>query len=907
MKRYLPYILAGTGTLILGMLIGLYFFFQAPLTAWNFVPQNAMLVLETTDLPLAYQDLKQKKFWKNVQTAPYFNVLQSRFEFFMKTVGQASANLSFWKERRVVLSLHWVGKEDFDALFYVPLTAEGDKQVYEQTLGRIAQNKAFKLTQRTLGSQNITEITIIESDEKFTYTLCKDYFIGSYSSVLLEDAVRKISTGEPSYTFGQASVLKNTLTKSELSATHCELYLNLPRLADGVAKLLPEALRQDVEHIAEWGAQSYLRLQTKNELAWEGFTLTDQKADKPNGIEFLRTQKNTGSSFQVASLIPQNAYLAYATQIDDARAWVGKEGDLSAVLEQIKGNFTLAHLTNEGKQEGTLLILRPDKPLSLLSAVQNYIRQHAKSALPAPEREQVGKYGLQEIAGWETLRKAFAQKMFNPFEQAYFAVLGQYIVIGNDRYMMRQYLQDYQDQKTWETLPTYAQIAPTLKKSSKFTVLAHLPTLWSRSYEWVTPKFQMLLGIYENQLNSLSWFVWQNQVGEELIQTQASIFTETALPPPAIEDTTKGNYKVLAQVNFGDLLYTQPFLVKNAETGATEILVQDFRKVLYLLNEKGIVLWRRAMNGLMVGAPTQIDIYNNNRLQYVWHEGIKLHLIDKLGRNVPAFPVSMTDTVSNLQGISILNPERNKNYLFAACDERGRLFVLSNKVQWVQGWNPKRLAYRLGTPLQAVRVKNDNYFIALQENGQIHAFNAKGETLAGFPITTKQRFTAQMHIEPSNSLISTRITTISEEGKLIQFNLEGKMLKEKQLHRPSGRAKFALLQDERGDNFWFAVSTESYWQLMDREGEMLMEETEDRNAGKWDIQLLEPIAKSHIVAVTNRGEARTTLYDLRGKMVGEPFQSNAPVALRYDAKARQMLIYRVLGNKLAVLAKAWER
>ena len=161
-------------------------------------------------------------------------------------------------------------------------------------------------------------------------------------------------------------------------------------------------------------------------------------------------------------------------------------------------------------------------------------------------------------------------------------------------------------------------------------------------------------------------------------------------------------------------------LVKNAETGETEILVQDFRKILYLLNEKGAVLWKRNMQGLMVGAPKQIDIYNNNRLQYAWHEGIKLHLIDKLGRNVPAFPVKMTDTVSQLQGISVLDPLKNKDYLFAGCDERGRLFVLNKRVQWVQGWNPKRLTYRLGTPLQAVRVKNDTYFIAIQENGQIY-------------------------------------------------------------------------------------------------------------------------------------------------------------------------------------------
>jgi hypothetical protein len=304
----------------------------------------------------------------------------------------------------------------------------------------------------------------------------------------------------------------------------------------------------------------------------------------------------------------------------------------------------------------------------------------------------------------------------------------------------------------------------------------------------------------------------------------------------------------------------------------------------------------------MIGSPTQIDIYNNNRLQYVWATGNKMHLIDKLGRNVPGFPVSMTDSSSSLQGFSLLDAQRNKDYLFTACDERGRTFVLSKQVQWVAGWNPKRLAYRLGTPLQTIRVKDANYFIAIQENGQIHAFKATGEELVGFPINIKQRFTADMHIEAGLTLANTRITTVSEEGKLIQFNLAGKLLKEEQLYRPSGKARFTLLQDDKKANYWFTVSAETYWQLMDRNGKNVIEEEVANGSGKWDIQLFEPIAGKSIIAVTNKGEGKTSLYDMRGKLISEPFQSNHAIALRYDAPKKQLVIYRIIGTKITILA-----
>jgi hypothetical protein len=290
-------------------------------------------------------------------------------------------------------------------------------------------------------------------------------------------------------------------------------------------------------------------------------------------------------------------------------------------------------------------------------------------------------------------------------------------------------------------------------------------------------------------------------------------------------------------------------------------------------------------------------------LQYVCSAGNTLYLIDRLGRNVSGFPVRMTDTTSVLQGVSVLDVQKNKEYWFAGCDERGRLFVLSRQVQWLAGWNPKRLAYRLGTPLQGIRVKDANYFIAIQENGQIHAFNAKGEPLAGFPLEVKQRFTANMHIESGNSLATTRVTTVSEDGKWIQFNLAGKLLKEEQLERPSGRAKFMLLQDEKHENYWFGITTENSWQILDRNGKKLMEDEINEGVGKWEIQLFEPVANTFIWAITNKGEGKTSLYDMRGKMVGEPIASNAPIGLRYDKTKKQMIVYRVLGNKLAILAK----
>lgn len=899
MKQYKNYLLAGIGAVLLMLLVGVYFFFQSPFTAWNLVPNNAMAILETTHLPHAYQDLQKKKIWKNLKNAPYFQVLQQRFEGFLKIVEQASHKHNFWENKRVTLSLHWVGKEDFDALFFVPITQEKDAQIYREAINLFAQKNKAKFTQRSLSGENITEIVIEETEERFAFLVYKGYWVGSFSPLLLEDVLRKIKAGESAYSFAQASELKQALKKSTFAPTHSELYINFPKLAEGLTKILPEHLQPEVRALGEWGTQGYLRLQNQQALAWEGYTFNNPNENK--GASFLHKQQ--GSPFTMASVIPHNAYLACAVGIENPQILASESKILQGIFKNLSGNMTLAYLTQEGKDEGSLLFLKATNPLGLFNSLQSFIRVAHKSALPATEKEQVGAYSLQEIAGWEHLRNALNIRSLAHFRQGYFALVGQYIVVANDRHVLKQYLQNYQDHKTWERLPTFAQIAPALKQASSFTLIAQMSLMWGRTYEWVSPKFQMLLSIYENEIKAMGWFVWQNVEKDEKLATRMQFYLDETTAKTVTEDTLKTDYTLRKQVNFGDLLYTQPYLMRNAETGETEILVQDFRKNVYLLNEKGVVLWKRNIGAQMKGLPTQVDIYGNNRLQYALSAGNTLYLIDRLGRNVSGFPVRMTDTTSVLQGVSVLDVQKNKDYWFAGCDERGRLFVLSRQVQWVAGWNPKRLAYRLGTPLQGIRIKDANYFIAVQENGQIHAFNAKGEPLAGFPLDTKQRFTATMHIESGNSLATTRVTTVSEDGKWIQFNMAGKLLKEEQLERPSGRAKFTLLQDEKRENYWFGITTESSWQILDRNGKKLMEDEINEGVGKWEIQLFEPLPNTFVWAITNKGEGKTSLYDMRGKMVGEPIASNAPIGLRYDKAKKQMIVYRVLGNKLAILAK----
>ncbi len=62
-------------------------------------------------------------------------------------------------------------------------------------------------------------------------------------------------------------------------------------------------------------------------------------------------------------------------------------------------------------------------------------------------------------------------------------------------------------------------------------------------------------------------------------------------------------------------ILNSPQIVKNHRNNQKEVIVQDVKNNLYLISNRGKVLWKKRLNGPVLGKAEQIDIYKNGRLQ----------------------------------------------------------------------------------------------------------------------------------------------------------------------------------------------------------------------------------------------------------------------------------------------------
>lgn len=126
----------------------------------------------------------------------------------------------------------------------------------------------------------------------------------------------------------------------------------------------------------------------------------------------------------------------------------------------------------------------------------------------------------------------------------------------------------------------------------------------------------------------------QEQPSAEPVQEESAV-SDTVSVDAVIKDAAKTESPKVSPDA------TPEFKVKNSGTGKMNTLKQHQDNKLELLDHNGKSLWVRDFPGRIVGQPAQIDIYNNLKIQFLIAQGSKLHLIDRLGREVKAFPLAL--------------------------------------------------------------------------------------------------------------------------------------------------------------------------------------------------------------------------------------------------------------------------
>jgi len=233
-----------------------------------------------------------------------------------------------------------------------------------------------------------------------------------------------------------------------------------------------------------------------------------------------------------------------------------------------------------------------------------------------------------------------------------------------------------------------------------------------------------------------------------------------------------------------------PFTVINHNDGFEEYILQDQSNMLYLIKDAGQILWQKELSGPIMSDIFQVDIFKNERLQYLFNTRNYLHLIDRNGDYVRGYPMRLPSPAT--AGIAVFDYENDKNYRILFPAQNRRIYNYNLRRQMIAGWEFKQSDAIIKQPLQHFRLKEKDYLFVADSTGKIMLLNRTGKPRVrprkDISITANGK---AYGYEPENGKPSFLIP--SENGKIQQVLTDGTV--------------FSLLPDSLSENYQFALNT----------------------------------------------------------------------------------------------------
>ncbi|MDR1227078.1 MAG: hypothetical protein LBK47_09315 [Prevotellaceae bacterium] len=213
-----------------------------------------------------------------------------------------------------------------------------------------------------------------------------------------------------------------------------------------------------------------------------------------------------------------------------------------------------------------------------------------------------------------------------------------------------------------------------------------------------------------------------------------------------------------------------PWVVKNHKTGQNEILAQDAKNNIYLIDNQGTLLWKRTLDDPIMGDVQQIDYLKNKKLQLVFSTKSKLYVVDRLGRDVEKYPVKFAAQATS--PVAIFDYDKSRDYRFFVACADGKIYAYERNGKRLAGFSP---ALNFGTvTLPPMHVRSqDKDFIVIADNRRVHILNRRGEERVHVREAVAPAYNSTLACEYGLKGKVVRLVTTSSAGELVFIYFDG--------------------------------------------------------------------------------------------------------------------------------------
>jgi hypothetical protein len=792
-------------SIVVAIIVG-YFKFKeknTPISSvLSVVSENAVLVASTSNAPNLWEKFTHTSvIWEELKHHPEIAKINNTGNLIDSLLRTDNDLNKLFANKSAVIALVPTGAESFSALFAVNTPPGWNEVKIDQKMPHFTGNA--KSTSRVFNEQNIYAVKN-GNDPLFYWSWTSGVLTLSPSQLIIEDAIRAFNEGK-NLLNNQSFAKVNSTIGVHADANFYINYQQLGNFTSGLFNSNFQKLSFANMKAAHWsGVDASLK---PNQIMFNGFVDVPESGNhffsifsqqQPQEMDVLRIlPANTAHLLYFGlSDAPDfyNRFKNWQRQLINSKALEQEKddfnkrinGDIEDLCLSWIGNEIASILTEQNSEQTHTDAYLVFQSNNIEVAIENL--KNLSDALEfKPQPFAIGDKTAEEIQLGDCYGILFGAG-FKDFNKAAVTAIGDYIILANSVAALRSFVQAYEADKTLRkdvNFNIFIENVGTKSTLLLYNAIARSPEIY-RPY--LKPEAELALNNHLESVRNFEGFTYQ------LVNTPGQMMYSNVFirhnPIYVQENVPSGLWKLELEAE----IISRPQLVLNHNTKAKEIVVQDAENNLYLISNTGKVLWKKKLDGIILGEIEQVDIYKNGKLQMLFNTSKTIYLLDRNGNSAEKFPVKLPHSATAPLGLFDYDNDKEYRVLVACQDNQLRLF--DAKGTPVKGWDKVKTNDIVSDQPQHLRLGNKDYLFACDKSGNIYLLDRQGKPRHKVKEKATNRSMNPFFISSGKDINATKLLYTDTLGNLIELGFDNKINKTSLF---AGGAHYFLMADFNND------------------------------------------------------------------------------------------------------------
>ena len=705
------------------------------------IPNNSALIIKVNKPSKLFSYFENKKIWDKI--SKIFN--SSNLNNDLRLIQKKFNDLNITKSNSLFITLMKDG-----------ITSKGVLISYEANENDFLKIKSsFNLSQSKMFSYDNTKMFYLSNDSLNIYFSYVNKIVClSSSKTIIEDAI-KSSKSNYNFTKNKDFLnIYNTLNNSN----EINIIYNFNNLLK-IKKNLIASYENLILDLNSWVAAD-LKLRN-DKIIISGYNLIDYGLS--NYSDILNGQNS--KELSIFSLVPDNVNFLFSLGFDDPKKLIANNTkllennnkiwesnkykkeiqstykfDYNEFAKQIENEAGLFICGSSSNEEKRFTFFKTKESIHASSLIQRLIDDEKSKVYSNNEINYINDKKLTSNLFGDRLKSE---------NDNYFTVIDDFFVFSNSTENLEFIIDNYISGNTLKRNKNFVKFNNNTLSKSNLYIYFNTPHLLNLISDNIENK--LLLDSLQN-FTGLSYQIANNKSFQI---NNLSVFYDKDFKK-SLKEKWFFQLDTLARIN--------PQIVFNHSLKENAVLIQDKSNKLYYITDNKQYHWNKQLDNAIIGNISQGDFFKNSKIQMLFNTSDKIHMLDRYGREVEKFPISIKKSTDI--GHSLFDYNKSKRYRIMIAERDNSITNLDRKGKKVIGWKYQK-NNKIIKELKHFKVGDKDY-IAKVSKKEIELLAING--------SSRLKFKSSGNIMIQNEIIldkNRNLLFINSANKLLICNLDG--------------------------------------------------------------------------------------------------------------------------------------